>query len=137
LDGIDPILASIVYFEIAYDPMKPVLRTFPSESKIVNRSQATGSEDGGGSAGEFIGQLVHDKHPSPAHLKERILYVLVSQAKDNEAMLGSEEAGNLIAEMEFQKPACDSIGELSSKAVHYLECTSSTRSFSDAPFASA
>ncbi|MZQ85358.1 response regulator [Paenibacillus sp. 5J-6] len=110
----------LIFSEIAYDPKKPVLRPYSSESKIGTAVTQLDRKLAEEALEEFIGQLQEGKRPSPAHLKERVLYMLVTQTKNNEALLGREEAGNLISEMEFELPACPSLGELTLKVTYYL-----------------
>jgi Response regulator containing CheY-like receiver domain and AraC-type DNA-binding domain len=108
------------FAEIAYDSRKPVLQTNSFEPKIgaavtqLDRNAAEAALE------EFTVQLLDGKRPSSAHFKERMLYMMVSLAQNNETLLGREDTGNLIAEMEFELPASDSYQQLQSKAAHYL-----------------
>lgn len=110
----------ISHSKIAYDPYKPALNTFPSEARIrvgvrqLNREEATDALKA------LMDQLLHGKYPSPTHLKESILYVLVNQVRSVETLLRAEETNNLIVEMEFQIPECASLQELKIKAGQYL-----------------
>jgi two-component system response regulator YesN len=110
----------LIFSEIAYDPYKPALKAFQREKKLVshvtqlNREQATEEMDA------LINQLLHDKYPSPIHLKESLLYVLLNQIKSAETLLRSEDVNNFIAEIEFQIPECSSLTELKAKSTFYL-----------------
>lgn len=110
----------IIHSEISYDPYKPAFKTFPSETSIatdiiqLNRAQALESLD------SLFAQLLCGNYPSPTHAKESILYILMNQVRLVETFLRSEEASNLIAEMEFQIPACTNLPELKRKAGHFV-----------------
>lgn len=68
----------------------------------------------------LIGRLLEGDCPSPAHLKDCVLYALVNEVKGSEVFLRQEEASNFISEMEFQIPACESLDEVEKRAVYVL-----------------
>ncbi|MFD1906500.1 hypothetical protein ACFSQ7_24840 [Paenibacillus rhizoplanae] len=68
----------------------------------------------------LIQRLLEGDYPSPAHLKDSVLYALVHEVKGNEALLRQDEASNFISEMEFQIPACESLEEVEARGVSVL-----------------
>ncbi|MBT2288473.1 response regulator [Paenibacillus albidus] len=109
----------VFYYEIAYNPEKPSLRmvagTGIAEALTrLDRDKAARNLD------VLIQKLTEGDYPAPAHLKDCVLYALVNEVKNSETILRHEEASNFISEMEFQIPACESLEEVRTRAVHYL-----------------
>ncbi|WP_313999606.1 response regulator [uncultured Paenibacillus sp.] len=110
----------VFHDEIAYDPNKPALRMVPSDAEIAAALTQSNREMAVIALDSLITRLLHGGYPSPLHLKESILYVLINQVKASEAVLRNEEASNLIAEMEFKIPVCATLDEVKDQAIHYL-----------------
>lgn len=111
----------ILFDEIAYNPDKPSLRMIPAETGIANALTQLDNVKAEQALESLIQKLMEGDYPSPAHLKDSILYVLVNEVKTSEVLLRHEEASNIISEMEFQIPACESLDEAKGKARHYLQ----------------
>lgn len=109
----------VFYDDIAYDPFKPALM-LPSDNGITAALNGLDREQAVAALQQLLERLMQGSYPSPAHLKDSMLYMLLTQIKANEAMLRNEEASNLIAEMEFQIPACTTLQELKDKSALYL-----------------
>ncbi|OMF30802.1 DNA-binding response regulator [Paenibacillus sp. FSL H8-0548] len=110
----------IFHNEIAYNPYKPALKIFPIETDISTALNQSNMEQTILALDTIIDRMLHDDFPSPVHLKESILYVLLDLMKANAAFLRNEDVTNLIAEMEFQIPACKTLLDIKEKARHYI-----------------
>lgn len=110
----------ILHYEIAYNPLKSILSAVPAETKIAAAITQTDNAAAAGAFQEWLDELLQGQYPDPAHLKERVVYMLLNQVKANEPTLRSEDVNNLIGEIEFRVPECLSLRELQEAAVRCL-----------------
>lgn len=110
----------VLYDEIAYNPEKPSLKMAPVGSGMTEALARLDRDTVAQALKALIGRLLEGDCPSPAHLKDCVLYALVNEVKGSEVFLRQEEASNFISEMEFQIPACESLDEVEKRAVYVL-----------------
>lgn len=110
----------VLYDEIAYNPDKPSLKMIPADTGMTDALARMDRAAAAEALKTLIQRLLEGDYPSPAHLKDSVLYALVHEVKGNEALLRQDEASNFISEMEFQIPACESLEEVEARAVSVL-----------------
>ncbi|KWX70611.1 response regulator transcription factor [Paenibacillus jilunlii] len=110
----------VLYDEIAYNPDKPSLKMVPADTGITDALARLDRDTVAQALKALIQRLLEGDCPSPAHLKDCVLYALVNEVKGSEVFLRQEEASNFISELEFQIPACESLDEVEQRAIYYL-----------------
>lgn len=112
--------AIVLHEETRYVPDKPILANLSAETRLGDAIVQLQRDQVAELLNALIDEFMTGAYPSSRHMKENILYLLINRVRALEVVLREEKIGNLIAEMEFRIPQCESLTALRSAALYYL-----------------